>query len=390
MIGIKHNSINVHSFFVFISYFLLVFSCIVGYEKLKYLSVLILLAIIIYSFKNKQPKKYFILVAIIIMFFITLSIIFQDISIGQAISSLMYYVVLLFISFGGYRIFERKKDIQFGLYALIIATILILLDSKSEIIYQYGVLSQYIGRVRVYGKFNHVNTLAYLCATILITSLILIYIKKNLFKNNILNKITWFSIIIGFSIVLFLTDSRGAMAFVGTFYLMHIYDYWIEKSKLSKKSKVLISILLFFVIAILFLDNIFHYIFSQATFQNRMAVFYEIDGNFLQKLFGRGMIAANSIDYSNITGYMEIAWVNIFYKSGIIGVISFVFIFLVLYYNSLKLFKGNKKIARNLLLAIIVTTLVESVITSIFNLVPLFIWPLLSLICQINLINNNS
>ena len=367
------NSLNkIRRIFIFFMYFILTFSAVEEFNSLKYISIIgILMLIIVDVLKNKAVKKNVIIFGAVI-FIQAIAMCFQKINISQIFTTLLYYVVLLMISISGYRLIKQKDDLKVIFYAVFIATIIIMGMSKGEIIYQYNILSKYINRVRIYGKFNHVNTLGYLSSVLLIVSFIL---GKDLNSKKFLR----ISIIFINFAFLMIASSRGAIYSVVIFFCLYYLPKIIKGLPVNNSIKQLILIFIYMLIIVGSCIFVIDVVFNTDTYMSRIEVLDEIKGDFYQTIAGRGMLQASDMDFSNITGYLEIAWINIFYRSGLIGVSAFLIIFINLWKNISKIENTEKKhIAKCLFIAILATTFVESIIVNIFNLVPLFLWPVIS------------
>lgn len=375
IIDIKSKQNNI---LIFCAFFSLVLSSVQTYYQLKYIGLIILLVIIIFDLKYQPANRNQLIIATLIIITAALSLMFQQLTIEQSIWSILYYIVLIMISIWGYRIFKTRKEIIAGTLAIIIGVIIVLLTSKSEILYQYSILRIYTGRLRVYGKFNHANTFGYICAIVVIA---LFSLKNSALIISKVKKRLWVITLLIFTSFLILSDSRGAIVFATVFIFFFMSFKWMQNCKLSSNAKVSIISLAIIVLGTLAICFISRYIFQQETYASRLAANSEIGGNILEVLFGRGMVASNSIDYSKITGYLEIAWLNMYYKAGVLGVLNFLGIFVFLGLESQKR-KESKSIATALLFSVLITTFVESITVNIFNLVPIFIWPLLSSFCQ--------
>ena len=276
-----------------ISYVLLLLGSVSGFYSIKYYGLSLLLLLILKDFKEKPLKKEEAIIFVLVFVVGIISIPFQNITIGQSVSSLAYYLVLFLISVRGYSVFTSYKQIRAVTIIISVIAIVVLLFSRSELLYQYTTLRQFTGRLRLYGLFNHVNTFAYLCALIMI-SYDVVRGRKHILSNSIL--------IIIFGVFLLLTDSRGAMAFAGFYFGLNIYIKLLEKYNFSYRNKFLITCVLMGVASFIFFKYVLVYVFSQATYANRMAVFKEISGSISEIVFGRGMVDASSVDYSNVTG----------------------------------------------------------------------------------------
>lgn len=95
-----------------ISYVLLLLGSVSGFYSIKYYGLSLLLLLILKDYKEKPLKKEEAIIFVLVFVVGIISMPFQNITIGQSVSSLAYYLVLFLISVRGYSVFTSYKQIK--------------------------------------------------------------------------------------------------------------------------------------------------------------------------------------------------------------------------------------------------------------------------------------
>lgn len=360
-----------------VGFFLITIANVSAFDKLKYIGlILILSTIYIEVLRNGIEKKHSVWISILFSIFIY-EILFQNLSNFQVINAIFYYVTLLTISILGKNILKSGEDFLYCTIGIFVANIIGFLYSPSLLIQQF---TENSSRFRIYGSFSHPNALASTINICLISWIIYLSTIKNITKKE---KIVTITLIIILMFQLILTNSRGYI-FLSIFMIVCYISkgYARENTKKNKIRRILI--LYFFIITILLIIYYFikTYAIKDASYLYRLSGVKNLKLKGLRYLFGYGMVSSNEIDYSILdNGSMEIAWLKMFYKVGIIGVICFIILVIKIFIDGIKI--KDKKIKYAFYatyFSFLIGSFVESNLVTIFNANPIFMWLCLSAI----------
>ena len=372
----KKYLLDYRSIFIFIGFFLITISNIYIFDKAKIIGILLILALAYievfkYGISNKD-LLYFILFFVLFVG----QILFQQLTINQIINAIFYYIVLLTMVILGKNILKNGKDFYLCTLSVGLANLIGFFYSPTLLIQQ---IMRSGSRVRVYGSFTHPNALGSIIIMCLISGMI--YLST---IDKISNKQKKVSIVFCLFLIfqLILTDSRGYLIL----FVVIISIYFLKNT--SNKS-ILYKYTIFLVLSILGIYFIYffwnYYIIEDASYLSRLQGFNSLNLSGIKYWFGYGMVSSNDINYEILDGgSMEIAWVKMLYKVGMIGVVLFILILLKVFFTSKKIKNCKIKYAfYATYFSFLVGSLVESSLVTIFNANPILIWISLSSIPNI-------
>lgn len=312
--------------------------------------------------------------AIIIFFIMTLCTIICETSLVQKAVSEFYFVVLcVWLFYSEYLIHKKENFLLMSLgggFACIVGLIL----TRSYVIAQLrGV---YSSRIRVYGGFSHPNIFGAMLATAFVEGMLYLYFLK---KNEI--NFTARAVLIIYEIILIglviLTNSRTAIT-------MSVGAVLVLVSIKIRKFRIVFRLIFYSAVVglgVYVINNfVIDYLINDASFGGRVLGFISTDYNVIQKIVGHGM--TGSEDTVGVHG-KEIAWASIYYKIGIVGVVTYVCMIMSLVIKAVRLKNvRHKKAAWACIVFMLLSTLGDPYIINIANSASLFMWAGTSAVCS--------
>lgn len=240
-------------------------------------------------------------------------------------------------------------------------------------------------------KFLNGFSMKNYCGGVWLIILILFYVyylrtgKDKTVKNK-------FNLVICFFIIL-LSGSKGAAALAILFYCLINYEKWIGIIKSQRKLATIILGGVAVIVGIYLYNNVF---INITTYAYRMRGLTALIENFTadsrHMLFGLSNIAFGNtyFDYTtNMRNYfgwqasVEMAYVNILIKYGVLGVIAFFLIFKRLFSSLYKLHQSDRTIAFALISVLLLSGFIETYMVTIHYVVgPLLYCLLNGLLCR--------
>lgn len=363
MIKIK----NIKKTILVICSFLLVLSNI--YTIAKYLSVLLIGVVELYSIKIKGISRKRIRVIVTLMCCWIICFPFQDLPTRQYLNSILYYITLIMISMLGDYFIDSADDYLQIAKGFIAGMILVFFYSPQKLLYQMS--GTFNSRGRVAGSFLHPNSLGGAAVTAIMLLLLYRNSKENISKKQ--NNLLYILVIVLLIFGIYLSNSRGAIVEGLILFCVYFCKYLYC---CPPKARVLLGMcLLGITICTVYLFFI-TYALNDASYLSRINGMTNLSLDIRHSIFGYGMGDSSSIDYSVLsTGSMEIAWVKLLYKNGWVGVITFILIWGTNVMNAVLLLSGEKKIVCfAVFFAFLAQSFAESVMIAIFNEAPIIVW----------------
>lgn len=367
----KNSSINKN--IIFIVFFLQTISFVSAWNIswIKYVGILILNFEIIFLCIKKGVTKQEVIAFISIFTLLCISCSFQDTSFVQKIISMIFYGTLLIWTLLSYKMINKTEHILYICCGIIVAVIFSLIMTHDQISVQLN--SIYNTRHRIWGGFEHPNSLG----GILFTAIIGMY-SYNFIKNiqNKRNKIIYYIFLILLTVLLYFTKSRTS--WIITIVAILVMNIYRLRGIKAVQRVILYSLIILFC---LFVGYYFikYYALQDVAFMNRFKIFDRMTVTLKTFFVGNGMVNADNLNRGNTNGgVMEIAWVMLFYKNGIIGIISFISIILLILINARKVKDEKQKwVFIGILISFLLSSLGEAYIVNITNIPAMFNWIML-------------
>lgn len=337
-----------------------------GLSSLKYVSIAYSIFIIVNSLIKKGFKKKDFKVSLILFLPLSISAIFQNLTITQLIFADFFYLSLILWSLFGYKVIKEQEDILGSAVGILMGLIFGLIISFDIVISQMN--SIYNSRNRMWGGFSHPNQLASIALSACIGIILYLYLNGSL---NINKKILlYFSIVISI-IILYLTKARTSWIAVIVFFVVLNIN---KIQRWNNRSKILFHMV--FIFGSLFIGYYYYteYALSTDSYLVRLRIFDTMRVSWKTFFVGNGMTNASSLDRSNSgDGAMEIGWIMLFYKNGIIGIIAYLCIFWNWWKGILKSNDYKIKYAFSaVFFSFLITSFGEAFIAAITNVLPMF------------------
>lgn len=361
------NIVNAKKKILVLFSFLLVISNI--YTFTKYFSVLLMGAIIIYSVRSRGISRIRLGIIVALICCWTSCFPFQELSIKQYFSSVLYYITLIMISLMGDYFIDKPDDYLQIAKGFIAGMILVFFYSPQKLLQQMSGL--YNSRWRISGSFLHPNTLG--GASVVAIMLLLLYRNSKKVSNRKQDKILYVGTIIVLIGGIYLSKSRGAIVEGLILGCVYLYKY---SNRLPQKFRVVFNILLLGMAIYTLYSFFFVYALNDSSYLSRVNGMMNMNIDIRHSIFGYGMGDSSAIDYSVLsTGSMEIAWVKLLYKNGWIGIVTFILIWGINLVNAEMMLSGeNKVVWFAVFLAFLAQSFAESVMIAIFNEAPIIAW----------------
>lgn len=311
---------------------------------------------------------------IIAIFVMTLCTIICETSFPQKAVSEFYFVVLCVWLFYSGHFIHRKENFLFMSLGGGLACIAGLILTRSYIGAQLrGV---YSSRIRVYGGFSHPNILGAMLATAFLEGMIYLYFLK---KNEI--KFVTRVVFVIYEIVLvglvISTNSRTAMIMLSGAVLVLLS---IKLGKFHVGFRLIFYSIVVGLVFYIINNYVVDYLVNDAAFGGRIVGLISTDYNIVQKVVGHGM--TGSADTIGAHG-KEIAWASIYFKIGVVGVVTYICMILGLVIKAVGLENvRQKKTAWACLVFMLLSTLGDPYIINIANSASLFMWAGTSAVCS--------
>lgn len=296
----------------------------------------------------------------------------------KMISVIIYFVLLSWVFFGG-KLISTPLVLYKMAEGIFWPTVLGMILTRNQSLAQLENVNNF--RKRIWGGFSHANTLGSICVSGIILILCYLILSKRENAKKIYKMKSTIMVIV-FSAFLYLSDSRTSVMMLFTF-----CGSWLTiccLRKFEKKTRVLI--LLIIVSGLLGIGYwfIYTYAIGDTTFLMRYQTIEKTNISGLLLWVGSGMIgASSSVETSDFSQdiNLEIAWIMILYKNGVIGVILYIFIFLyTVVYELLNPYKDfyYKGLFWAVFLFVIVGSMGEAFIAAISHVIAMVGFVLLS------------
>ena len=334
----------------------------------KYIGLLAILLIALQDISLYGVKKRSCMEAFVLMFIWMFGFLFQTLGLGQMLSAIFYYATLVFVALFGNHIIKCNKDILSIIFGYTKGIFIVFFYSFSEL--QLQLSGVYNSRMRIFGSFIHPNSQG--CSVfVVIVMTVLFFLNGGKVKSKLAGFLLKANLPVMF-VLLYLSKSRGCWVMTAVF-LVIVFSRRMET--LSRKFKVAI-ICIMALIFLIFLWKFISYIVTDESYSSRILGFQNLKLNGIRALFGFGMVDSQGIDYTILSeGTMEISWVKLMYKNGIMGILTFLYlIFRNCYECSVNLKKGSRIVWFALMAAFLANSLVESTFISIFNDFSITMW----------------
>ena len=339
------------------------------FGKYKMIAVAISIIYPLVSMVSKDSMQKQDLILIFVLFY---SALLQDTSIFQKFMSLFFYVTLIMWSLHGNEIMKNLSCIYSSGMGIATGIFIGLMYSRNEILVQLsGVFNS---RRRLYGGFSHPNSLGAMATAALVALFTYTVVKTRKTR-----KERFFLSAIKALLFIVLLETKSRTALIMFIVFLGVYNlHYVKKLKLIYQ--YFVYFLLVLGIVFIFYYFVTSYAQEDVAYAGRLKIFNTMVVTPKIFLVGNGMVGAASLDRTNTGGgAMEIAWVMLFYKNGIIGIIAYIYI---LYYIARQILLINntkrKWLAIAVLSSMLIGTLGEAYIVNITNVLPMMEWILVS------------
>lgn len=377
----KKEDLKVDSIIIFLIFFLQTMSFVMtlNLNNIKYISIFILNGLVMCHCMKKGIKRHEFIAYLVLFIILLVSCSFQNTSISGKVSSIVFYITFLIWTLLSYKIIYKRRHILYIVYGITVAIVLGLVLTFNEVLVQLA--SIYNTRSRLWGGFTHPNNLG----GIISCAIIGLYTYKFIGNIKDKNKKYYYSMLIILIFLLYATKSRTSWIVT----IVAIVVMNIKKiNTMDKSTRFVLKILL--IAGGIYISYFFftEYALQDGAFNGRLKIFDTMEVTPRTFIVGNGMVNAAQLDRSNTNGgAMEIAWVMLFYKNGIIGVISFIATIAILLLRIRRVKNINQVWAfRGILIAFMVGTIGEAYMVNITNVPSMFNWIILSVLSSNKLI----
>lgn len=366
------KSFKIDSIIIFLIFFLQTMSFVMtlNLNSIKYISIFILNGLVIIKCLKNGIKKNEFRIYITLFIILLISCSFQNTSFSGKLTSITFYVTFLIWTLLSYKVINERRHILCIVSGIVVAIILGLGLTFNQVILQLS--SIYNPRSRLWGGFTHPNHLG----GIISSAIIGLYAYKFIGGVKEKNKKYYYFTLLLLVFLLYCTKSRTSwIVTIVAIIVMNIKSIATKKKAIRIILYILLIIISFFI-AYFFLTE---YALQDGAFIGRLSIFSTMNVTLKTFFIGNGMVNSSSLDRVNTNGgAMEMAWVMLFYKNGIIGVLSFIIIILILL-DRLKIVKNINQVwaFRGILIAFMIGTLGEAYMVNITNIPSLFNWVIL-------------
>lgn len=381
----KRENLKFDSIIIFIIFFLQTMSFVMtlNLNNIKYISIFMLNGLVVINCLKRGIKRREFILCLILFITLFTTCAFQNTSFSGKISSIVFYITFLIWTLLSYKVINKKKHILCIIIGIATAVILGLLLTFNEVVVQLA--SIYNSRNRLWGGFTHPNNLGGITSCVIIG----LYAYKFIGGIKEKNKKYYYLFIFIFIFILYATKSR-------TSWIVTIVAIIVMNIKFIECKQKSVRIMLYILLAIgsIYIGYFFlmEYALQDGAFIGRLEIFNTMEISLKTFFTGNGMVNASDLDRTNTNGgAMEIAWVMLFYKNGVIGVVAFITVILVLLRRIRKINSINQVWAfRGILVAFMVGTLGEAYMVNITNVPSMFNWIILCVLSSRTLNTNKN
>lgn len=338
----------------------------------KYIGTVLMMLACLEGMASKPLRKTDVYLAAAVFALWTIGFLFQTLTASQLLLAAAYYVVLIAVAVFGDRAASSVRTlvgIAAGFFAGILA---VFFYDPSAITEQLNDASN--TRMRISGSFNHPNTLGYSAFAVIFLLLIVLSLRRKTFSR--VQKAACVLMIGTAAVFLYLSKSRGAWLITAVFLVFYASRALFRLPVRQRWAVSLILAAVLLIAALLFVQT---YVLADASYSSRIKGLFSMDlGD--RMLFGYGMVDADSIDYTVLSeGSMEIAWLKLYYKNGLVGILTFALLILYSLGKALNIRRLRyRRLWWAVFFAFLANSFAESTMVAIFNAFPLCLWICLS------------
>lgn len=232
-------------------------------------------------------------------------------------------------------------------------------------------ISNIYGRVRVYGEFGHPNTMGVTAMAVFIGAFLCIAQKRNMrFRAKFLCLVM---MILSAACVV-LSDSKNARYGLIIFLAIYISMALFKKFDIPKSLYGFLFLLIVISIGYLLLNSFD--IDEMDSLTNRVdSVYYLSDMDASTLLIGNGITGGGEL---GLGWGAEFSLTQILYKTGIVGIITYGYVFITMYRKSKRFTEVQQRIFIALITMFLICCIAEPYITNITNVFPMYFLILLS------------
>lgn len=313
------------------------------------------------KYKKKYIKKRYIFLIIILL---NIGLIPQELILYRKLILIFGMITIVMISTMSEGLVNSTKSIEIMSNAVMIGIIISML--LCIVLGISLIMPTSEGTFGIYVAFNggiKDKNIATMMIVMIISQYIIIKQKHYITKTQLI-------IIVFSTIVLLASNSRGAWINMLVFLIMLNYKKILQLDKKTKKVLLIMFVPILIIFVVVFYFNV---ILSSSTYLyrfNGLINFFKKFGNDIYRMmFGIADLVYDKendyvFTYRALTGWngtLEIAWVNILIKNGILGLIGFVLI----YIRAIAIAaKSTNKLYKTVLFAIIVMLLASSLVAT--------------------------
>ena len=315
------------------------------------------------SLKLEYIKKHMIIQTVIVGLLLSVGIILQQLSVRRTALLLLTTIAITIVSQMAEYYLKSFEDLKVIAYAIFIGAVVslclallagfpIVINSAES---TFGIYWSFTGGI----KDKNI-------ATIMLSIVICLFTYYR--SGGKLNVFDSFLIVVSLMIII-LSNSRGAWILTASYFASQIYEVI---KYVDKRYRAFVVAIVFIVVIALAVVCYVNVLSKSGTFMYRVRGWQ----NYLRRyrynrevlLIGNCKIAYDQgVDYTiavrRITGYdgtLEIAWLNILIKSGFIGIIGYIFIFIRSFYIA---FSSRSIQVQTMCISVVVTLLLSSFVS---------------------------
>ena len=292
---------------------------------------------------------------------------FQD-ALESYTSQLLFFALLAVTVVCAPLVLDSKATLRRAFVIAFAFFILMMIWSIPDIISQLHFYSS-TSRLRIKGCFSHPNSLGHISAFLIIMFVssapdsIAVNKKRGALRDFLMIAI----------LLLFIIASGSNTALIETTAFLILIFIGNRFDRFTPRAKTLCLLaLVVALVAVLF--SLFNWAVNQETFRVRLGTLMSVSSDKASLLVGLGYVSSSGI--SAVTqaagGVVDMLWVSLLYRVGVVGYIAYALYFLAAYKVTFK--SKNKWLIVAFLAVVLLQSMAESYLSSVMSFVSWFIW----------------
>ena len=308
---------------------------------------------------------------------------FQD-ALESYTGQLLFFALLAVTVVCAPLVLDTKATLRRAFVIAFAFVILMMLWSIPDIISQlhfYGSTS----RLRIKGCFSNPNSLGHISAFLVIMFVssapahIVPDKKKGAAKSFLVIAV----------LLLFIVASGSNTALIETIAFLVLVFIGNRFDRFTSRARTL-CVLLLIVSLVVVLISLFNWAVNQETFRMRLESLTSVSSEKASMLVGLGYVSSS--DISSVTqaagGVVDMLWVSLLYRVGIVGYVAYFLYFLAAYKGAFE--SKSKRLIIAFLAAVLLQSMAESYLSSVMSFVSWFIWAFGSALPTLNSIEDQA